>query len=198
MTRICGLLALVSVLVLGGCSQPQVSDVPSPQSDQAILEEMRALNLEPEVLEAYSEALNTTQLSAARLAQSSGTVALAQEIALVSVAVYDNYYDNKANYSQFDWGRNGCSAPEGLGLGYRNTFRPACNVHDFGYTNFSNLPALANERGRKAADDSFLVYMNRICAKLNFFERPTCYPAAYLYYTAVRVGGAAFFYNIID
>jgi len=176
--------------LLAACSQPvQVT------ADDT-LEDMRQLGVEAEAVAAYEQALEN--LEAARLAVqglSAGDLQLVQTIALGSIANYEYFYNVRASYPQFDWSRDGCSAPEGLGLGYRDTFRPACNVHDFGYANFPRFPSLYNETGRKLADDNFLVNMNSICRPKSLLSRAACYSAAYAYYSAVRVAGWAYFYD---
>jgi len=90
-----------------------------------------------------------------------------------------------------DWSRDGCSAPDGLGLGYREDFRPACNVHDFGYRNLKVYQR--TEANRKTTDDVFHGNMDRICAAKSWYKRPACYSASYAYYQAVRVGGSSSF-----
>lgn len=181
----------ILALLLAACSQPATES-----TSASIVEDMRQLGVEPEAIAAYTEALQN--LEQARLALQSlgaGDLMLVQSIALGSVANYDAYYNARASYPQFDWSRNGCSAPEGLGLGYRETFRPACNVHDFGYANFPRFPSLYNETGRKLSDDNFLVNMNQICRPRSFLSRSACYSAAYAYYLAVRSAGWAYFYD---
>ncbi|MCX8088175.1 MAG: phospholipase [Meiothermus ruber] len=180
------------VLLLAACSQPVIEQT-APAS---IVEDMRQLGVEPEAIAVYAEALqNLEQARLALQSLSAGDLQLAQTIALGSVANYDAYYNARGSYPQFDWSRDGCSAPEGLGLGYRETFRPACNVHDFGYANFPRYPSLYNETGRKLADDNFLVNMNQICRPKSLLSRAACYSAAYTYYLAVRSAGWAYFYD---
>ncbi|MGK0617671.1 phospholipase A2 [Meiothermus cerbereus] len=184
---------LVLLLVLAGCGQTTQVQT---STEQEILQDMRQLGVEPEAIRAYEASLES--LRAARQAVeslSAGDLQLVQAIALGSIANYDGYYAARTIYPQFDWSRNGCSAPEGLGLGYRETFRPACDVHDFGYANFPRFPTLYNETGRGLADDNFLVNMNSICRPKSFLSRAACYSAAYAYYSAVRVAGWAYFYD---
>lgn len=50
-------------------------------------------------------------------------------------AQYAAYAGTASPSPGLDWTRDGCSAPDGLGLGYREDFRPSCNVHDFAYRN---------------------------------------------------------------
>jgi len=183
---------LILLLVLAGCGQ---STPIQTSAGQEILQDMRELGVEPEAIRAYEASLE--RLRAAHQAIESlgtGDLQLVKIIALGSISNYDAYYVMRAMYPQFDWSRNGCSAPEGLGLGYRETFRPACNVHDFGYANFPRFPTLYNETGRALTDDNFLVNMNSICRSKSFLSRAACYSAAYAYYSAVRVAGWAYFY----
>ncbi|TDE87520.1 phospholipase A2 [Deinococcus sp. S9] len=94
-------------------------------------------------------------------------------------------------YPGLDWTRDGCSAPDGLGLGYREDFRPACNVHDFAYRNLKVYER--TEANRRASDDAFYVNMKVICAAKSWYQEPPCYAAAYAYYQGVRVGGGSSF-----
>ncbi|WP_027883422.1 phospholipase A2 [Meiothermus rufus] len=193
MQKITRLGWLMLLLVLAACGQSNLVETPA---ELEILQDMRRLGVEPEAIAAYEASLQN--LSTARQeveSLSAGDLQLVQMIALGSIANYDSYYTAQANYPQFDWSRDGCSAPEGLGLGYRETFRPACNVHDFGYANFPRFPTLYNETGRRLADDNFLVNMNSICRPKSFLSRAACYSAAYTYYSAVRVAGWAYFYD---
>jgi hypothetical protein len=184
---------LAGLVLLAACSQaPQVAQ-PEPVG-QEILEDMRQLGVEPEAIQAYEQAL--AGLEAARASVETLAVSnlqLVQQIGLGTVANYDGFYAGRASYPQFDWSRDGCSAPDGLGLGYRETFRPACNVHDFAYGNFPRYPELKTSNGRKAADDAFLVNMNAICRPRSFFSRAACYSAANAYYSAVRLAGGIYF-----
>ncbi len=90
-----------------------------------------------------------------------------------------------------DWSRDGCSAPDGLGLGYREDFRPACNVHDFGYRNLRVFER--TDANRKTTDEVFHGNMDVICAAKSWYKRPACYTAAYAYYQGVRIGGGSSF-----
>lgn len=86
-----------------------------------------------------------------------------------------------------DWENNGCSTPQGLGLGYRDDFAPACVVHDFAYHNLRVLePTSAN---RRASDEAFRVNLRTICARKALAARPACFSAAEAYYRAVRLRG---------
>lgn len=186
-------VGVLLLLVLAACSQPSAEPTPTGQD---ILQDMRQLGVSPEAIQAYEQSLG--RLEATRLgvsALATGDLQLVQQIALGSVANYNSYYAARASYPQFDWSRNGCSAPSGLGLGYRDTFQPACNVHDFGYGNFHRYASLANETARGWVDDNFLGNMNAICRPKNLLSRAACYSAAYAYYSAVRAAGWAYFYS---
>lgn len=112
-----------------------------------------------------------------------------------SVANYTTQYGAYAGtalpYSGLDWTRDGCSAPDGLGLGYREDFRPACHVHDFGYRNLKIYERTSSNR--LATDDAFYANMKGICAAKGWYARPACYSAAYAYYQGVRIGGGGSF-----
>jgi hypothetical protein len=89
------------------------------------------------------------------------------------------------------WTGNGCSAPEGLGLGYRAEFAPACEVHDFAYGNLRVLePTAAN---RRISDGVFYANLRAICVRKARVARPACLSAAAAYYAAVRLRGQSRF-----
>ncbi len=102
-------------------------------------------------------------------------------------AQYAAYAFTGQPYPGLDWTRDGCSAPDGLGLGYREDFRPACNVHDFGYRNLKVYERTSDNR--KTTDEAFYTNMKSICAAKSWYKRPACYSAAYAYYQGVRIGG---------
>lgn len=104
---------------------------------------------------------------------------------------YAAYSGTALPYAGLDWSRDGCSAPNGLGLGYREDFRPACNVHDFGYRNLKVYQR--TDANRLSTDDAFYTNMKAICAAKSLLARPACYSAAYAYYEGVRVGGSGSF-----
>ncbi|GGR46856.1 hypothetical protein GCM10008959_04870 [Deinococcus seoulensis] len=101
---------------------------------------------------------------------------------------YAAYAATSLPYPGLDWTRDGCSAPDGLGLGYREDFRPACNVHDFGYRNLKIYQR--TDANRATTDDAFYTNMKSICAAKSWYARPACYSAAYAYYQGVRIGGS--------
>lgn len=136
---------LLLLLVLAACGQSGLVQTPT---EQDILQDMRQLGVEPEAIAAYEASLeNLTKARQALESLSAGDLQLVQTIALGSIANYDGYYAARASYPQFDWSRDGCSAPEGLGLGYRETFRPACNVHDFATPTFPAFPPSTTRPG---------------------------------------------------
>ncbi|SMB93807.1 phospholipase A2 [Deinococcus hopiensis] len=104
---------------------------------------------------------------------------------------YVTYAGTESPYAGLDWSRDGCSAPDGLGLGYREDFRPACNVHDFAYRNLKVYGR--TDANRKSSDEAFFVNMKATCAAKSWYARPACYSAAYAYYEGVRVGGDSSF-----
>ena len=116
-------------------------------------------------------------------------------VAWNSISNYDGQYagfvGTSLPFPDLDWNRNGCSAPDGLGLGYMEDFRPACNVHDFGYR---NLPLWERtDANRKATDENFHSNMDGLCAAKKWYKRPACYSASFAYYEAVRIGGDSVF-----
>ncbi|MCD0157317.1 phospholipase [Deinococcus sp. 14RED07] len=160
--------------------------------DPALLENLkRAYGLLP--AQGDAAALTAEQLgdSAPLTAQATGKAGYAQTVAWGSVR---NYRSQKASprYSGLDWRSNGCSAPSGFGLGYSETFRPACDVHDFGYR---NLPDLTNKvtwpYNKTRTDNAFLDNMQAICAAKSLVKRPACYAAATAYHRVVLVAGWA-------
>ncbi|GMA15083.1 phospholipase [Deinococcus metallilatus] len=125
----------------------------------------------------------------------SDRLAYIKRVAWGTVAAYNSQYANRsavnAQYPGLDWSRDGCSAPDGVGLGYREDFRPACNVHDFGYRNLKVYQR--TDANRLATDDAFYVNMKGICAAKSWYKEPPCYAAAYAYYQGVRLGGSSSF-----
>ena len=106
-------------------------------------------------------------------------------------AQYNAYNGTSSPYTGLDWSRDGCSAPDGVGLGYREDFRPACNVHDFAYRNLKVYER--TDANRQTSDDAFYTNMKAICAAKSLLKRPACYSAAYAYYQGVRIGGGSSF-----
>lgn len=104
---------------------------------------------------------------------------------------YDAYAGNSQPYAGLNWSRDGCSAPDGLGLGHRDIFRPACYVHDFAYRNLKVYQR--TENNRKISDQIFHTNMKAICKTKAWYKRPACCTAAYAYYKGVRVGGRSSF-----
>lgn len=119
-----------------------------------------------------------------------GKAGYAQSVAWGS---YAHYRSEKAspNYSGLNWSSDGCSAPKGMGLGYNDDFRPACDVHDFGYRNLPHLISIPYwPYNRLRTDMAFLRNMQTICAAKAWYKEPPCYAAATAYYTAVKNFGA--------
>ena len=79
----------------------------------------------------------------------------------------------------------------GLGLGYRELFRPACNVHDFAYRNLGREAHTPENRLR--SDAALLRNLQTICGSLARAQRPGCLAAASAYVRAVRWRGAEHF-----
>ena len=106
-------------------------------------------------------------------------------------AAYADQASANALYPGLDWSRDGCSAPSGLDLGYGEVFRPACNLHDFGYRNlkvFERTP-----ENRETTDHAFYADMLVICGALPLIRRPECHAAALIYESGVRLGGESHF-----
>ncbi|WP_293910053.1 phospholipase A2 [Deinococcus sp.] len=106
-------------------------------------------------------------------------------------AAYASQASNDAPYPDLDWSRDGCSAPPGLDLGYGEVFRPACNIHDFGYRNLRVLER--TPQNRETTDHAFYADMQAICAALIWIKRPECSAAALIYESGVRLGGTSHF-----
>lgn len=106
-------------------------------------------------------------------------------------AQYAAYASTSLPYTGLDWSRDGCSTPSGLGLGYTEDFRPACNVHDFAYRNLKVYER--TDANRATSDDVFYTNMKGICAVKSWYKQPACYTAAYAYYQGVRIGGGSSF-----
>ncbi|GAA5511699.1 hypothetical protein Dcar01_00412 [Deinococcus carri] len=177
-------------------SRPELQD---PDS-QAIL--ARYAN-DPGLLAALQEAYGERPADLSRPAApaltgldlASDRLAYIKRVAWGTVAAYNGEYANQsavnARYPGLDWSRDGCSAPDGVGLGYREDFRPACNVHDFGYRNLKVYQR--TDANRLATDDAFYKNMKVICEAKSWYKEPPCYTAAYAYYQGVRVGGGSSF-----
>lgn len=149
--------------------------------------------------EAYGERPSTLSLPAAppltALDYASDRLAYIKRTGWGTVSNYNAQYNTYATtslpYTGLDWSRDGCSAPSGLGLGYTEDFRPACNVHDFAYRNLKVYER--TDANRLTSDDAFYTNMKAICAAKSWYARPACYSAAYAYYEGVRVGGSSSF-----
>lgn len=149
--------------------------------------------------EAYGERPADLALPAAPrltgLDLASDRLAYIKRVGWGTVPAYNAEYANQAAvntvYPGLDWTRDGCSAPDGLGLGYREDFRPACNVHDFAYRNLKVYERTS--ANRQTSDSAFYTNMKTICAAKSWYARPACYSAAYAYYEGVRIGGSSSF-----
>lgn len=208
MNRI-ALPALTVAALLGACSQmpaaptaqayaarPELQDAGS----QAILSRYGD---DPGLLASLREAYGETPATFPRpetpaltgLDLASDRLAYVKRTGWGTVANYDRqfaaYRSTALPYPGLDWTRDGCSAPDGLGLGYREDFRPACNVHDFAYRNLKVYER--TDANRKTSDEAFHTNMKAICAAKSWYARPACYSAAYAYYQGVRMGGGSSF-----
>ena len=207
MRRLAAAVTLALPLALAACSQQAApTTTPSPYADRPELQDAGSQailarygndpGLTAALQEAYGErtttltypsvpALNTQDYASDRLAYVKrtgwGTVGNYN-------AQYSAYAGTSLPYTGLDWSRDGCSAPDGLGLGYREDFRPACNVHDFAYRNLKVYQR--TDANRLTSDDVFYTNMKAICAAKSWYARPACYSAAYAYYQGVRIGGS--------
>ncbi|GGI75152.1 phospholipase A2 [Deinococcus wulumuqiensis] len=198
-------------LLLASCGQ-QATVIPSLTSDYASRPELQDAEsqailsryandagLLQALQEAYGERPSEVRLPQAPALQGQSLaddrLSYIKTVAWGTVAQYNTQYatysGTAAPYSGLDWSRDGCSAPDGVGLGYREDFRPACNVHDFGYRNLKVYQR--TDANRKTTDEAFYVNMKSICAAKSFLTRPACYAAAYAYYQGVRIGGGSSF-----
>lgn len=182
-------------LIAGYAERPELQDADTQRILARYADDpgmLRALQL------AYGEASETYALPTTPPdlhGQSAARLAYVKSVGWGTVANYNGQYATFAGtgqpYSGLDWSRDGCSAPDGLGLGYRDTFRPACNVHDFAYRNLKVFERTA--ANRLTSDEVFRTNMNAICAARSLLTRPACYSAAYAYYGSVRqFGGDSF------
>ena len=124
-----------------------------------------------------------------------GRLAYVKALAWGSMSSYEAAYADqvggRALYPGLDWSRDGCSAPPGLDLGYGEVFRPACNIHDFGYRNLKVLER--TPENRETTDHAFYADMRAICAALVWIKQPECGAAALIYESGVRLGGESHF-----
>lgn len=122
-------------------------------------------------------------------------LAYVKALAWGSMSAYEAAYADQASantlYPGLDWSRDGCSAPSGLDLGYSEVFRPACNIHDFGYRNLKVLER--TPENRETTDHAFYADMLVICQTLPWVRRPECCTAAFIYESGVRLGGESHF-----
>lgn len=146
--------------------------LPSPAADDALAATQAGLNHPP-----------MTSLA-------TGKAGYAQSVAW---GTYSNFVRERAspNYPGLVWwGYDGCSAPKYTGLGYRDDFRPACDVHDFGYRNLPHLISIPYWPYNRARTDlAFLRNMRSICEAKVWYKEPPCFAAAQAYYEVVNVAG---------
>ena len=201
-------LVIALSLILASCGQ-QVGTQPHSTSDYAARPELQDPQsqailqrygddpgLVQALREAYNEVPRTLSLPAVPtlrgLDLASDRLAYIKSVGWGSVPNYERQYANQASinliYPGLFWDRDGCSAPDGLGLGYREDFRPACNVHDFGYRNLKVYERTSENR--ETTDEAFYTNMKVICSAKSWYKEPPCYAAAYAYFKAVRVGGS--------
>ncbi|MPY66078.1 phospholipase [Deinococcus sp. SDU3-2] len=199
-------------LALAACGAPPPAPAPSLTADYAARPELQDPDSQailarygddPGLLAALQEAYGERPADLSRPQVplltgqdlASDRLAYVKRVAWGTVAAYNGQYTAYAGtarpYSGLDWTRDGCSAPDGVGLGYREDFRPACHVHDFGYRNLKVYERTS--ANRLNTDDAFYANMKAICAAKSWYVRPACYSAAYAYYQGVRVGGAGSF-----
>ena len=211
-------LLLLGTLTLASCGQQAASSMPAPSTTAAtVAEQIAQFAQRPElqseeaqaILKAYPDdagmldalqrayGLKPDTAEALAVPVPDGLSAQATRLSYVQSVAWGsvaNYQAQKARpaYSGLNWGSDGCSAPSGVGLGYRTTFRPACDVHDFGYGNLPKLTAKSQwETQRKNTDVAFHNNMDHICAQKSWYEKPTCYAASQAYYLAVRNFGGS-------
>ncbi|AZI41749.1 phospholipase [Deinococcus psychrotolerans] len=203
------LALLAAGLLLASCSQqskmhtsalspyaerPELQDAQS----QAILQQYGDdAGLLAAMQEAYNEVPRQLSLPAAPaltgLDLASDRLAYVKGVSWGSVAYYNVQYANRFSpaYPGLDFSRDGCSTPSGLGLSYTEDFRPACNVHDFGYRNLKVFQR--TDANRRTTDEAFYTNMKGICNAKPWYKEPPCYAAAYAYYQGVRIGGGSSF-----
>ncbi|GEM48245.1 phospholipase A2 [Deinococcus cellulosilyticus] len=192
--------AALLTLTLAACSSTQVpgADIQSGISaeDQALLQELEAN--QPEVAQSFREALKQSAEADGQIAIEPQN-ALMVSIALGSMSNYNSYYSRRGSYPQFNWGRDGCSAPGWVStiFGDANSrFRNACNQHDFGYRNYRKF-GMANEWNRLKIDSKFYSNMLSICSSNYAWYNPlryACNKSAEAYHAAVRAAGWYHYY----
>lgn len=90
----------------------------------------------------------------------------------------------------FNWTTDGCSVPVSF-TPYRKVFRPACDLHDFGYRNYGGnheLKLSPTRATKNWIDGRFHDEMIRVCK--NTYKTPLrregCFAAAAAYFEAVN------------
>ncbi|THF88558.1 phospholipase [Deinococcus sp. KSM4-11] len=209
------LTALCTVTLLAACSHsaptvPQASTSTAPYAARPELQDagsqtiLRQYANDPGLIAALQEAYGerSSSVTLPKVPAISGLDLASDRIAYVKRTGWGTVGNYTAQYAAYatsstlpypglDWTRDGCSAPDGLGLGYREDFRPACNVHDFAYRNLKVYER--TDANRATSDSAFYTNMKSICATKSWYARPACYAAAYAYYEGVRIGGGSSF-----
>lgn len=90
----------------------------------------------------------------------------------------------------FNWTSDGCSVPSAF-TPYRKVFRPACDLHDFGYRNYGGnheLKLAPTLETKNWIDGRFREEMVRVCEDTykTPLRRQSCFAAAEAYYQAVN------------
>ncbi|NLU70733.1 phospholipase A2 [Streptomyces sp. HNM0574] len=98
----------------------------------------------------------------------------------------------------YNWTNDGCSVPTGFEP-YSKVFRPACELHDFGYRNYGGnweLKLSPTRETKQWIDGRFRTEMRRVCDDTyrNPLSRQGCLRAADAYYGAVSLGGDKAFF----
>lgn len=94
----------------------------------------------------------------------------------------------------FDWSTDLCSAPLIGNTGRSFNFTKPCRRHDFGYRNLQLLDRRYgthhwNHANRLHVDKQLLADMYTHCHTRPWYEAPTCFSWANVFYTAVRIAG---------
>lgn len=213
-TGVLFLLPIGLTLTLASCGNSTVSKSVTPSEDIAaqiaqyaqrpelqdpeIQEALRTYQ-DAQMLEALKEGFGEKPMAPTSLdnssADESGAQLNAQKMSrtqwlqYISWGSIDRFNSVKSKPKGYkaDWSTDGCST-HGMGMGYSDTFRPACLVHDFGYRNLPDVTPSSQDEGAKARTDSvFLDNMRSICNGMDFKGR--CRVTADLYYRAVRTFG---------
>lgn len=93
-----------------------------------------------------------------------------------------------------DWTTDFCSAPLVGNTGRTFNFTKPCRRHDFGYRNLQLLDRRYgthdwNPANRLRVDQQLLTDMYSHCHARAWYDKPTCFAWASVFYTAVRIAG---------